>query len=167
VPEPDRGFLLAHFSDPHIAPLPPASLRDLSSKRILGFLSWRYRRRHLHRLENLNRLAADVIAQVPDHVAITGDLTNISLPSEFVQAAEWLKGFGAADWVTVIPGNHDAYVRQPWAQSWALWADYMSGDKRPHRGFDDFPFVRRRDRIAIIGLSSAVPTLWCKCARSI
>ena len=55
--------------------------------------------------------------------------------------------------MTIVPGNHDAYVRAPRRIRSAHWGDYMRGD-------DDgtFPFVRRRGPLALIGLSSAVPT---------
>ena len=32
------AFLLAHLSDPHLAPLPPARLSELIGKRITGFI---------------------------------------------------------------------------------------------------------------------------------
>jgi 3',5'-cyclic AMP phosphodiesterase CpdA len=50
----------------------------------------------------------------------------------------------------------------PWAESWRLWTDYMTGDPdtamAAHGGFNDFPFLRRRGRLALIGLSTALPT---------
>ena len=76
-------FTLAHFSDPHIGPLPPARLSELVSKRFLGWLSWQHRRRRVHRREILDALASDLLAQAPDHVVVTGDLTNIALPAYF------------------------------------------------------------------------------------
>src|SRR3546814_1584516 len=45
------------------------------------------------------------------------DLTNIALPGEFVQVGRWLEGLGAPEGVTVVPGNHDAYVAVPWERS--------------------------------------------------
>ena len=66
-------------------------------------------------------LAEDINAHAPDHVALTGDLVNIALPGEFHNAAAWLKGFGNADWVTLVPGNHDAYVGVGWGERpWSL-----------------------------------------------
>lgn len=159
MPEAESEFVLAHLSDPHIAPLPAPSFGQLASKRIMGFLSWQLRRRKLHKRETLDGLVADLKGQAPSHVAITGDVTNISLPAEFEQAAEWFRAIGPAEWVSVIPGNHDAYVSQPWEDSWQLWADYMSADDAHPEGFEDFPYVRERGGVALIGLSSAVPTL--------
>ncbi|MHC4816412.1 MAG: metallophosphoesterase family protein [Planctomycetota bacterium] len=156
-------FRLAHLSDPHVSPLPAVSPRALLNKRLLGFLSWQHRRRHVHKRAVLDALGEDLRAQNPDHVVVTGDLVNISLPAEFEQAAHWLRSLGSPDWVTVIPGNHDAYVAMPWAASWHLWRDYMSSDLEspkpgPPSDFADFPLLRRRGPLAIVGTSSALPT---------
>src|SRR5262249_36749995 len=111
----DRQFLtmisLAHLSDPHLGPLPTPRLSELASKRVLGFVNWTRKRRLLHRPEVLDALVADLKAQSADHIAVTGDLANISLPQEFIAARAWLDRLGAAHDVTVVPGNHDAYVR--------------------------------------------------------
>jgi len=42
---------------------------------------------------------------------VTGDLTNLALVSEFGAARERLKRLGDARDVSIVPGNHDAYVR--------------------------------------------------------
>jgi len=156
-------FILAHLSDPHVPTRLAPGMAALMSKRLLGYLSWRYRRSRIHRREVLDALERDLDDQQPDHVAVTGDLVNISLPAEFANAAEWLGGIGRCERVTVVPGNHDAYVSVPWTQSWALWADYMAsetaeGDAIPPAAFTDFPILRRRGPVAIVGLSTALPT---------
>lgn len=155
---------LAHLSDVHLAPLPAAERwTDYLGKRALGYLSWRRRRRHIHGREVADAVAADIIAHRPDHVALTGDLINLSLKAEFAQAAEWLRGFGKPDWITFVPGNHDAYVAADWESCAGLWADYMTGDmrmpgERQPGGFAmPFPFVRQRRNVALIGLSTARP----------
>ena len=67
---------------------------------------------------------------------------------------------GTPDQVTVIPGNHDAYVEVKWREAWAHWSDYMCGDGtdsgRTER--DTFPFLRRRGPVALIGMSTAIAT---------
>ena len=130
------------------------------NQRVLGYLSWQRRRYRVHRREVLDALVEDMRGEAPDHVAITGDLVNISLPAEFVQAATWLRQLGTPDEVTVIPGNHDAYVEVKWREAWAHWSDYMCGDGadsgRTER--DTFPFLRRRGPLALIGMSTAVAT---------
>ena len=157
-------FRLAHISDPHIGPLPAPTVRDLMGKRFFGYLSWKRRRQAMHRPEVLAALAEDIRSQQADHVAVTGDLINISLEAEFDLAAEWLKTLGPADRVSVVPGNHDAYVPLPWAASLAKWQAFMTGDAPTSVENDGlpngtaFPFVRRRAGVALIGLSTAQPT---------
>jgi 3',5'-cyclic AMP phosphodiesterase CpdA len=172
-------FRLAHLSDLHIAPLPPARLRDLAGKRLLGYLSWWQRRKRVHLREILDALVRDLRAIGPDHVAITGDLVNLALPEEFRQAAAWLKDLGGPDWITVVPGNHDVYVPISREESWDHWADYMKPDPprdggpvardrprgaglRSADGLDGhaagFPFLRERGPLALIGLSTAIAT---------
>jgi 3',5'-cyclic AMP phosphodiesterase CpdA len=153
-------FRLAHLSDLHLGPMPRVNPRALLNQRVLGYVSWQRRRYRVHRREVLDALVADLREQTPDHVAITGDLVNISLPAEFVQAAVWLRQLGPPEWVTVIPGNHDAYVEVKWRKAWAHWSDYMSGDGAVGHGAEasDFPFLRRRGEIALIGMSTAVAT---------
>ncbi len=56
------------------------------SKRQLSAWSWR-RRRAVQRPEILAALREDLQARQPGHVVVTGDITNFSLPGEFVRAA--------------------------------------------------------------------------------
>jgi len=148
------------LSDPHVAPLPAVRMRDLCNKRVLGFLSWKARRGAVHLNEVLACLVRDIHAQAPDHTVVTGDITNIALPEEFVRGAAWLGTVGSPHDVSVIPGNHDAYVEVPWDTSLGLWSSYMSSED-PRRllpsSRHDFPFVRVRDRVAFIGVSTARP----------
>jgi 3',5'-cyclic AMP phosphodiesterase CpdA len=146
-------FVLAHLSDPHLAPLPAPRLTELIGKRGLGFLNWLRKRAAIHRADVLELLVHDLKARAYDHLAITGDLVNIALVAEFAPARAWLEHLGAPDEVTLVPGNHDAYVRATVEQAQRAWGAYMRGDE-----LELFPFVRRRGPVALIGLSSALPT---------
>src|SRR5258707_13091663 len=77
------AFTLAHLSDPHLAPLPAPSLRELIGKRVTGYLHWTRTRRKIHRRQVLDALVADLRAQRPDHIAATGELVNLALETEF------------------------------------------------------------------------------------
>ncbi|HLH87863.1 MAG TPA: metallophosphoesterase [Xanthobacteraceae bacterium] len=149
-------FTLAHLSDPHLPPLPKPRLAELANKRVLGYLHWRQSRHRIHRAEQVDLLVRDLHAQAPDHVAVTGDLVNIGLVAEFAPARVWLQSLGRPHEVTLVPGNHDAYLRQSLAAH-GHWADFMSDDAANSSELR-FPFVRRRGPLALIGLSSAVPT---------
>jgi 3',5'-cyclic AMP phosphodiesterase CpdA len=149
-------FTLAHISDPHLAPLPTPRFSELASKRLFGFLNWQRKRRNIHQRDALDEVVADVAAQAPDHIAVTGDLVNISLPDEFKAARVWLAGLGGEHDVTVVPGNHDAYVRSMREGAVKSWSVYMSGDEGTK---PELPFVRRRAGLAIVGLSTAVASM--------
>ena len=148
-------FVLAHLSDPHLGPLPAPQLRELLGKRATGFINWRRQRQRIHRGNVLARIVADLTAQAPHHIAVTGDLVNISLPGEYPPALAWLASLGAPHDVTLVPGNHDIYVREAARLPQLHWSDYMRGDDS---AMTAFPFLRRRGPLALIGLSTAVPT---------
>jgi len=150
-------YVLAHLTDPHL-PLPPTRLRELASKRVIGFFNWQRRRRRDHRLEVLDALVADLHAAQPNHIAVTGDLVNIALRGEFAPALEFLAKVGSPANVTFVPGNHDTYVRTTLEHAYRYWGAYMRGDDAPVVPESRFPFVQRRGPIAVIGLSTAIPT---------
>src|SRR3546814_9838835 len=70
-------FTLAHLSDPHLGAMPIPGLGQLAGKRAFGFLSWNLRRKAIHDGPVLPALVADLRQAAPDHVAVTGDVTNI------------------------------------------------------------------------------------------
>ena len=131
-------FVLAHLSDPHLAPLPTPNPIELLSKRGLGYLNWLRKRRRIHRPDVLAAIVADLKLQGADHVAITGDLLNLSLTAEFARSRNWLDALGPSRDVTFVPGNHDSYVRAPHLPARTL-SDYgwRAGG---------ISFVRRRGR---------------------
>lgn len=154
----------AQISDPHLSSLRGVRPGQLLSKRLLGYISWRHKRQHEHRPEVLSALQADLVAQAPELLLVTGDLTHIGLPSEFQQAAAWLRSLGNPQQIALIPGNHDSCVQSPWQETFALWADYMQTEEGelPAQPVADnralFPSLRVRGEIAFIGLSTACPT---------
>ena len=139
------------------------------NKRLLGWFSWWSERRYVHRPELLRALFEDLKSQKPDHVAVTGDLTNISLEQEFIAAKELLGELGSPSWVSLVPGNHDAYVRVPRARAWDRWSSYMASDEAVEAAgragaaltaplAAEFPTLRIRGPIAFVGLCTAQPT---------
>lgn len=155
--DPRALFRLVHISDPHLSNLKHVSLGQLTNKRILGYLSWRFSRRHIHRPEILESLIRNLDDVNAHHLVISGDLTHIGTAPECEQVASWLQSLGAANDISVIPGNHDRYIQDDPSQTTGLWSAYMSGDAQT--GNDDaFPSFRQRGALAIIGLSTALPT---------
>jgi 3',5'-cyclic AMP phosphodiesterase CpdA len=146
-------FRLAHLSDLHLPPPKGAfGWRDLLSKRLLSRIAWRRKHRE-HRPEVLASIIADLKAHAPDHIAITGDLTNYASPAEHEAARVWLEALGPAREITVSPGNHDALVESRDGEPFAAWTPWL-GDE----GAAAFPQVRVRDGVALFNLCSAVPT---------
>jgi len=152
-------FRLAHFSDIHLGPLPAISYRELASKRITGYINWQRNRRLNLDHGIIDRITDDMLAAAPHHIALTGDLVNLALREEIERARLWLESLGPGEKVSVVPGNHDAYVPGALARCRRAWADYMTGDDgRAPTGRTAFPYLRVRDRVALIGVSSARAT---------
>lgn len=153
-------MLLAHLSDAHIGPLPAPRLRELAGKRVTGWVNWRRGRFLTHDMAALALICADMAAQRPDHIAFTGDVVNIGLPAEFPAARAFVASLGDPQRVSFTPGNHDAYVRSALKPLHAHLGPWMTGDAgAPEGPVSGFPYVRRRDGVALVGLSSGAPTL--------
>jgi 3',5'-cyclic AMP phosphodiesterase CpdA len=156
-------YTLAHLSDFHLSSLNEVKVGDLLNKRIFGYLKWRLHRGGEHSPEVLEALVRDLQLTAPDHIVVTGDLTHLGLPVEFREARNILHTLGSPAKITVIPGNHDAYVKTDWSTTFGLWADYMVSDDpflRGEGGADPhniFPSLRIREFVALVGLSTARP----------
>jgi len=153
---------LAHVSDVHLSPLAGVALRHLNIKRGLGYLNWRRQRQQTHQRAALDAIVADMRAHAPDHIAVTGDLINLGLPTEYEAATAWLREVGAPHDVTVVPGNHDIYTSLRGDPGIARWSDYMQSDawgaKFSAASAAAFPFVRRVGPVSLVGVNSAVET---------
>jgi 3',5'-cyclic AMP phosphodiesterase CpdA len=147
-------FTLAHLSDPHLAPLPKPRIAELIGKRITGYIHWRRKRRFIHNSAVLAKIVADMKGQSPSHIAVTGDIVNLALPDEFTHGREWLESLGTPHDVSFVPGNHDAYVADSVLLADRAWRAYMSEDDETA----GFPYLRKRGPLAIIGLSTGVPS---------
>ncbi|KAB2910982.1 MAG: metallophosphoesterase [Hyphomicrobiaceae bacterium] len=152
---------VAHLTDVHLGPIAGFGPRYWNLKRLAGYINWRRHRRGAYQKSVLDRIVADMQAQAPAHVVVTGDLANIGLPQEHINALGWLRSIGDPDNVTVVPGNHDIYSRVGADPGTHRWAQYMSSCAEGAAycgGGADFPFVRLQGRVALIGVNSAVPT---------
>lgn len=106
--------LIAHFTDIHFTEDPRrVSLGALLSKRFLGWANLRYRGRY-SAFEQVEAVAkaflADLELVAPDGILFTGDLTSLSLESEFEMARRTLEPLLEDPRVIGLPGNHDVYV---------------------------------------------------------
>lgn len=152
-------FRISHISDIHLSPLPRIRYRELASKRITGYINWMRNRKNAMHGNVLDTLIGDLLAHAPDHLAVTGDLVNLALNLEIEIARDWLQTLGSPEDISVVPGNHDAYVPGALDRACRQWEPWMRGDgidnagKRPQ-----FPYMRVRGPVAIIGVSSARAT---------
>lgn len=150
---------LAHVTDPHFRSFSGASIGDFFNKRAIGTLNLMVNRRRKHRMELLEALRRELQERRYDHVAITGDLANVSLESEWQEALRWIAALGVpAQSVTVIPGNHDAYVADVVLAGTfeRVFAAHQTAERRS--GDEKYPFVRFLDDVALIGVNSCVAT---------
>ena len=138
---------IVHLSDIHVWHYTWSPRRLLGSRlfRTFELLSGRARRFELGRLD---AVVDRVLSLAPDHVLITGDLTTMALPIEFLEAKRQL-GPLLADpaRVSVVPGNHDRSTRHSvHIRRFELaFGDYMPALT--------FPWLRSLDdETAILGL---------------
>lgn len=150
-------FRLAHLSDPHVPPDERPRRRDLLSQRVLGWANWQRNRHRVHLQHVLDAVVGDIHTHRPDHIAVTGDLAIVSTPAEWRACRAWLDHLGPPDRVSLVPGNHDTYVRRAVAGTALAWREFMAGDPDTlaHGGF---PYLRRRGPLALVGCSSAIVT---------
>ncbi len=153
-------FRLAHVTDPHFRGFRGLGVGDLAGKRAVGLLNLAVNRGRKHKMDLLEAMRIDVRGQRPDHLAVTGDLSNVSLAGEWRAALAWLDMSGVApDAISVIPGNHDAYVEAVVkARTFErLFAPYQASDL-PREAGVDYPFVHLRGDVALVGVTSSVAT---------
>lgn len=135
-------------------------MRELASKRITGYVNWRRKRRKALFGKVLETLTDDIFARNPDHLAITGDLVNLATDNEVEVATEWLEAIGETVPMSLVPGNHDAYVPGAYDKTAVAWRRFMTSDDpsliREDNGL--FPYLRVRKNVALIGISTATAT---------
>jgi 3',5'-cyclic AMP phosphodiesterase CpdA len=152
-------FRLAHISDVHLGPLPDVSYRELASKRVVGYVNWQRNRRKVMHDGIAGVIVADIKAHQVDHIAVTGDLVNLALDGEIEMAKIWLEALGPGHDVSVVPGNHDAYVPGAFDKTCRAWQAYMCSDGHEgHVNRETFPYLRVREDVALIGVTSARAT---------
>lgn len=142
--------VIAHISDVHLPTPGKLPFRDLLNKRCLSLLSWKMSRRYRHLTDISSRVVADIACHRPDRILNTGDITNLGHPREFQQAEEWTRALPAPS--HFVPGNHDTLVRDDAHRGLGLLSPWMEDSATL------FPYVTRFKDVAIIGVSSAIPT---------
>jgi 3',5'-cyclic AMP phosphodiesterase CpdA len=162
---------LAHCSDLHLLSHDGAGWLKLLNKRWIGAANLiTNRSRHYH-VAVFEQMVEDLNAQGIEHVLCTGDVTNLALEQEFVFArARFDKLSNGPTHVTVIPGNHDAYVPEGIEHFARVFDEYHRADDgwqwtdadRVDDRDDDlrWPIVRIRGELALIGVTTSRATAW-------
>lgn len=145
---------IVQISDMHLAPL-PKPIGRLSLKQFLGYISWMRKRQFSHDPEVLDILKEEIKSCNPDHICITGDQTNLGTRQEYMNSARWIHELAPAEKISVIPGNHDAYGPDYEKNMIMFWSSWMMDQNRCCVGT---PYIRYVDDVAVIGVSSAIPT---------
>lgn len=127
------------------------------------------RSRHYH-VAAFETMVDDMNALGIEHVLCTGDVTNLALRREFEFArGKFDRLSNGPLGVTVIPGNHDAYVAEGVPLFAEMFGEYAAADAgwewaEDHRHDADdvlhWPIVRIRGEVALIGLSTSRATPW-------
>lgn len=150
------------MSDPHVLSRTAAEWRSIVfNKRVTGWANLLLRRGRVHRREYLRAVFA-AAAEQSDHVAVTGDVTNLSLEPEFEEAGALLAAVARRTEVTVVPGNHDVYLPathrdRRFPHHFGRFLDSDLPEFACDLPAGPFPCVKLRGTVAFIALSSAVP----------
>ncbi|HLF32014.1 MAG TPA: metallophosphoesterase [Xanthomonadales bacterium] len=148
---------LIHITDPHLSKLGKHTFASLRGKRRTGYLSWTHKRYFIHRRETLEQLIAAVRAESADQLILSGDLVQIGLEDEIRQAGDWLAELAPAQQIFLVPGNHDVYAKDSWANLRRHWNFVLPAAPNGFADGPDSPYPKVRDfgRLRLIGVSSA------------
>ena len=151
---------IAHCSDLHLLSLSGARALDFANQRWIGGLNLLANRGRHHHTEVFEKMVADFNRSDLDHVVVTGDVTNLALEEEFRFARRLFESIQLGpERITVLPGNHDAYV----ARGAEYFARYFDEYNRPDPGWESsqrWPVVQVRGPLALVSLSTSLATPW-------
>ena len=146
--------IIIHVSDLHFHTY-PKNFHEWKSKRFLGILNSIFRRARQFPINRAEKLVEQISKMKCDHLVVSGDITQLSLESEFFLARETLAPLLKNNSkVTIIPGNHDRYVSQSFTND--LFKKYFGnffGKKEIH-------FHEINSDWYIIGWDSTHPNGW-------
>ncbi len=152
---------IGHISDIHWLDTTGASVLDFFNKRISGGINLLAGRAKTHTKETACAALEKLIDLGCDHLVITGDLTNLALPGEFSGVKAMLNRYFTDAQMTIVPGNHDFYTRESAQARRFESMIYVEKPGNVDVGIEaTWPFVKRVQNVAFIGLCSAQPRPW-------
>lgn len=151
---------IGHVSDLHILELDRPRPWQFLNKRVVGGTNLLLNRSKSHSTEVVKQAFEHLDQLEVDHIAISGDLTNLALDSEFKAAARLLDTIpNATNRISLVPGNHDYYTYgAARARSFETYfAPYLHSDMPDYQLPTGYPFCKLiGDDVALIGLNSGL-----------
>ena len=153
-------FQLAHISDIHLSPLPTPRLYELMGKRLTGYINWKKNRTSEMGRQTLDALMESIKQKQADHLVISGDLVNLSLPREFARAKDWLVAQGPASDISLTFGNHDAYVGGAFKKACKTFRPWITSEEahilHGHTHVPSLEHIDGKERdVPVVGVASA------------
>ena len=152
---------IIHISDLHFHKYPKKFL-EWKSKRFFGIANLIFCRARQFPLSRSKRLVDQISKMSWDHLVISGDITQLSLESEFFLARETLEPLlKDKSRVTIIPGNHDRYVLQNYSTD--LFKKYFG----EFFGSSEIHFRKLKSGWVVVGWDSVHPNDWLTAAGTV
>lgn len=105
------------------------------------------------------RMLDELESHRPDHVLLTGDLTAMGHPDELEAVHETVRPLLAARRLTLVPGNHDRYVRPRAFED--VFGAALASDLPGLADAQGYPFVKLLgEDVALVGLDSTRVRGW-------
>lgn len=148
---------IGQLTDIHVADFADLRWTDFFGKRATGWFNYKSKREQEYEPHILESAVHRLVREEPDVVVVSGDLSNLGLPSEWRAALRILEPLREAGIRTVvIPGNHDYYV--PSSAGGAFESVCREWQRADVREGDAYPYVVRARDVAILCFNSALPT---------
>lgn len=155
-----RAVRIAHLSDLHISPvpLPRPWIEAVHLKQVLGYINW-LRGRGAHSRFRLDLTMAAIAGAEPDAIALSGDIIELGMSSEFAAGATILSDLLSIAPLALTLGNHDPYTPASIRRLQTYWERFLPGgattatDPR-----EAYPQVWSSGPLALITLCSGTPT---------
>ena len=158
--ERERAVRIAHLSDLHISPVPPPKpwIEAVHLKQVLGYINW-LRDRSAHSRLTLGATMAAIAGVTPNAIALSGDIIELGMSSEFAAGATVLADLSSIAPLALTLGNHDLYTLAASRRALAYWERFLPGEATTaHDPRAAFPQVWSSGPLALITLCSGTPT---------
>jgi 3',5'-cyclic-AMP phosphodiesterase len=154
APEALHMTILAHLTDLHMLERDHHQRRGMARTR-LQFLSTGAALDAEARLRRATRMLQLAMRGGADHILLTGDLTEDGVDSQFEMLAEALDLSGVEpERVTLLPGNHDAYV------DFQAYDRALAGPLRAYRATSREGAVTVLEDAVIVPISTTIEGQW-------